>query len=186
MKPTSLLLAALLASVLPLAAAPTAGIKAGATTVTPASSFLEAATSLGVQVAPLKGRVLRFPITGGTSDLANARGEIHHSGGLSLTAGSTVVQLRDFTIDTTATPVLTGMVVANGSVVGRVPLFKVGLPSLTLPLEPKQQRLLIPGATLSLTAEAATALNGAFGVSAFTENFAIGTADVAANGVKVD
>jgi hypothetical protein len=186
MKTTPLLLAALIGTLLPATAAPTAGIRAGATTVTPAASFLSAATSLGVEVAPLKGRALRFPITGGTSDLANARGEIFHSGGISLTAGSTVVQLRDFTIDTTSTPVLTGMVVANGSVVGRIPLFKVGLPALSLPLTPKKQRLQIPGATLTLTATAATALNGAFGVTAFTEDFAIGTADVVANGVKVN
>lgn len=120
-----------------------------------------------------------FPITSGQIDLANAKGEVIHSGGLTLTAGTTVVDLSQFIIDTTQSsgPVLTGLVKANGSVVGRIPLFTITLPSLTLPLSVKRT-LTIPSAALILTDQAAEALNGAFNVTAFTVGIPVGTAKI--------
>jgi hypothetical protein len=161
-------------------------LKTGATVVTPSEGFTNALGSLGVAVQPLKGKQLRFPIIAGAADLATARAEIAHSNGLALSAGETRVELSNFVIDTTASPVLTGLVVANGSVVGRVPLFKVGLPAgLELPLAPAKGKLVLAGTTLTLTADAAAALNAAFGVTAFAEDFLIGSATVTANGVRV-
>lgn len=174
------------ALMVPLQAAPTVPLKTGATVVTPSEDFTNALTSLGVAVQPLKGKQLRFPIIAGAADLETARAEIAHSNGIALSAGGTRVELSNFVIDTTATPVLTGLVVANGSVVGRLPLFKVGLPAgIELPLAPAQGKLVLDGTTLTLTAAAAAALNGAFGVTAFVEDFSIGSATVTATGVRV-
>jgi hypothetical protein len=169
-------------------AAPTADFRIGATSVHPDAGFLAAADSLGVSVTPINGKRLVFPIIAGSIDLATAGGEILHSNGIELQAGSTVVELRNFIIDTTgAAPVLTGLVVVNESTVGRVPLFDLGLPAgLTLPLKPhpRFKTLKLEGVALTLTDDAATALNGIFSVSAFTEGLPIGTADVRAYGLK--
>ncbi len=169
-------------------AAPTADFQAGVTTVAPDPGFLAAADSLGVTVAPIQGKNLAFPITAGSIDLANAAGEILHKNGIVLTAGGTVVELRNFIIDTTgAAPVLTGLVVVNEATVGRLPLFDLGLPAgLTLPLEPKGylRVLSLPGVTLKLTDDAAAALNSVFSVDAFAEGLLIGTANVCAFGLR--
>jgi hypothetical protein len=87
-------------------------------------------------------------------------------------------------IDTASgAPKLTGLVTANGSLVGRIPLFNVALPQITLPLvlPPSPELLLIEGSRITLTQEAATALNGVFAASAFTAGFPIGIASIYAN-----
>src|ERR1700735_2597196 len=94
-------------------------IERGRTTVTLASSFVSALGSLGVTpgtVSPtqLHGATVDFPVTGGAIDLDTAAGQILHSGGLTLTAGSTKVELQSFIIDTTAAPVITGLVSVDG------------------------------------------------------------------------
>jgi hypothetical protein len=182
-------LAATLA-VAPAGAAPTVQLTGGYTLVELAPEFVGALGTLGITAtknlpATLHNRIALFPITGGRLDAANAKGEVPHAGGLRLAKGVTQVTLTDFTIDTTgATPVLTGLVTANGSLAGRLPLFAVALPAgitlpLALPVGPEQ--LLVEGNRLTLTAEAATALNGAFATTAFAPGFGIGIASVYAN-----
>jgi len=178
-----------LSMVAPLtSAAPTAQINNGYTLVELLPEFVGALGSLGIapsKVLPgtLHQRIAFFPITGGRLDASNARGEVPHSGGLSLTKGATQVVISDFIIETTSSPRLTGIVTANGTIVGRIPLFNLALPQLVLPLQlpPGPETLLIEGNRVTLTAEAATALNGAFGTSAFTPGFNIGIASVYAN-----
>ena len=170
-------------------AAPTAQIYSGYTLVELLPGFVDALTSL--QIAPSKNlpatlyqRIAYFPITGGRLDAANAKGEVPHSGGLKLTRGATQVILSDFIIDTaSAAPKLTGIVTANGSIVGRIPLFNLQLPALTLPLTlpPGPEVLLIEGSKVTLTQEAATALNGVFGTNAFVGGFNVGIASVYGN-----
>jgi hypothetical protein len=160
-------------------------VNTGATYVTLSSDFVTAITSLKVTagtVGPtqlVRGAV-NFPVTGGAIDLDSATGQILHSGGVTLTAGSTVVKLESFIIDTTGkAPVISGIVVANGQVVGRINLFDITWPSsLSVPLTADAGILQIRGATLTLDAGAATALNGVFNVSAFAGGLNIGTADV--------
>lgn len=187
-------LAALLAAATLLAAAapvtavkagPSVALRLGATSVTLSADLLNAASALQVTLddvspAVVAGGVAIFPIVGGVLDAANARGEIIHLGGLSLRAGGTTVTLTDFVIDTTgAQPRLTGLVTAGGNVVGRVPLFDLQLPELPLPLTPSARgKLTINQVTLTLTAEAAAALNATFNVSAFSAGLNIGTAKV--------
>jgi Htaa len=168
-------------------AAPTVTTEKGYTYVQGNVTFANALRSLNVQAGGLRPAAFAaeqvywaFPITQGVIDAANARGSIHHSGGIRLSAGSVDVQLRNFIIDTTTSPVsLTGDVIANGNFAGRLPLFNVTLPTLTLPIAPNARgEVMIPGARLSLTAQAAAALNGAFNVTAFAANFEVGTAMV--------
>jgi hypothetical protein len=168
-------------------AKPTASIRTGATTVAADAGFLAAAKSLNVTVAPITGKKLKFNIVAGNIDLANAKSEILHDGGIVLKSATTTVELRNFIIDTTGTaPVLTGLVVANEGTVGRLPLFDLVLPSgITLPLKAKgsMKSLTLAGVSMKLTDGAATALNGAFSVTAFQAGLAIGTAKVQAFGL---
>jgi len=166
-------------------AGPSVLLNEGRTSVTLSSDFIGALGALqltagAVGAGSLRSGVASFPITGGALDLANAKAEINHSGGLVLATNTTRVQLLSFNIDTTgATPVLTGLVTVNGDVVGRLPLFTLGLPALTLPLQPAAfGTIFLPGVQVRLSAEAATALNSIFGVNAFVEGFNIGTASV--------
>ncbi len=167
-------------------AAPTVALDQGTTSVVLSSQLLGAATALGVAVddvgpATLDGGVAFFPFTGGVLDVASAKGEIIHGGGLSLTAGGTVVTLTDFIIETAAAggPRLTGNVTAGGSYVARVPLFNLALPDVPLPLAPNAQgKVTIRHVLVTLTPEAAAALNATFKVTAFTAGLPIGTAKV--------
>jgi hypothetical protein len=166
------------------AQAQTRTVEFGKTAVTPSDGFVSALEGLGVKlgvVAPstkLSDGRLTFLVTGGAVDLKTAAGQIIHSGGLTLTAGKTVVVLQSFIIDTTSKPVLTGLVVVNGNLVGRIPLFDLQLPAgLTLPLQPSPDGLLdLPGVGVTLDSQAAAALNGVFKVNAFKAGFDIGTA----------
>lgn len=170
------------------AQAQTYPIEGGRTYVTLASEFASALNSLSVFVGPIgTARLLHgvasFPVNGGSLDVAAAKGEVTHRGGLFLTAGRTSVRLMDFNIDLTgSTPGLTGLVIANGGVVGRIRLFDVALPTgITLPLRPMAGRFFdLDGARLTLNSGAATALNTVFGVNAFAGGFPIGMARVSA------
>jgi hypothetical protein len=173
----------------PLAvASPTAQINSGYTLVELLPEFVVALTSQGIAPsknlpATLYQRIAYFPITGGRLDASNAKGEVPHSGGLKLTKGATQVVISDFVIDTTGSPKLTGIVTANGSIVGRIPLFNLALPALSLPLQlpAGPETLLIEGSRVTLTHEAAVALNGVFGTTAFAGGFNVGIASVYAN-----
>ncbi len=159
-------------------------VEGGRTTVILAESFVSALSSLGVTpgtVSPteLRGVKVNFPITGGAIDLDTGSGQILHSGGLTLTAGNTEVKLQSFIIDSTnSQPIITGLVVVNGKLVGRLPLFNLTPPSgISLPLTPRYGVLESKGIGVTLTATAATALNEVFGITALAGGLEIGTAD---------
>jgi len=162
----------------------TEAIEGGRTTVALASSFLSALPSLDVTpgtVGPtrLHNGSVNFPVTGGAIDLDTAVSQILHSGGLTLTAGQTQVTLQSFIIDTTGTPVITGLVSVDEKLLGRLPLFDLALPSgITLPLRPHDGRIILRGVGVTLDSTAAGALNSVFHVSAFEGGFGIGTAKV--------
>jgi hypothetical protein len=173
------------------ATAQTATTETGVTKVTLDSGFVSAVTGLGLKVGGVGlTRVVHgtaaFPISGGAIDLKTAKAQIIHTGGLTLSvAGASsddepAVILESFIIDTTgATPVLTGLVVANGTLVGRLPLFNLQLPAgLTLPLKPEHSQLVLDGVGLTLTSGAAAALNSVFNVTALKGGITVGTAKV--------
>jgi hypothetical protein len=181
--------ASLLLPLSPANAAPTETIRAGTTTVVLSQDFLGALQKLGISPAPIapgrlvvskaKGVRAAFPITTGAVDLGGPKAEIAHVGGLTLTKGSTRVELSSFIIDLTGgTPVLTGLVVANDSLVARIPLFNLALPANAL-AGTTEDFLKASNVAVTLNAAAADALNGAFSApGAFPANFPIGTAFV--------
>jgi hypothetical protein len=164
----------------PALAEPTGQLFGGGTTVKLSSELTDALASLGVGVKPIRPASLRgarasFPIPAGVIDLETLKGDVFHSGGLSLEAGGTRVDLLNFVIDAHAEPALTGVVSVNGDVVGRVPLFDLSLNAAPVR---RYSLLFVHDVELTLTAAAAAALNDIFGVSAFVEGIPIGTASV--------
>lgn len=162
----------------------------GSTTVELSSDFVGALTSLNIAPrtvfpASLRGAQASFPITDGTLERATLRGEIIHNGGLTLTRGTTVVKLKSFIIDTTGSGiVLTGLVSANGAVVGRIPLFDLQLPSNVATNDFRFEGVILNGVMVSLRPEAAGALNAVFQTTAFVPGFNIGTARVRGYGYR--
>lgn len=168
-------------------------LEAGVTKVTLSSGFVSALEGLGLRagtVGPthLRNGVVNFPVTGGAVDFDTAKAQILHSGGLTLSPGSSpenadpTVRLESFIIDTTGSaPVITGLVIVKGALVGRVPLFNLQLPAgITLPLKTRDGQLVLDGVGVTLTSTAAQALNSVFNVTALEGGFNIGAAKVRA------
>ena len=168
-------------------------LEAGVTKVTLSSGFVSALEGLGLRagtVGPthLFNGVVNFPLTGGAVDLDTAKAQILHSGGLTLSPASSpenaeqTVRLESFIIDTTGSaPVITGLVIVKGALIGRVPLFNLQLPSgITLPLKTQDGQLVLDGVGVTLTSTAAQALNSVFKVNALEGGFNIGAAKVRA------
>jgi hypothetical protein len=169
-------------------AAPTETTRAGSTSVQLAPEFLKALNSLKVTPAPIApgrlyvrrgGAKAAFPITTGAVDLATVRGEIGHEGGLSLSANGTRAELSAFLIDVTGNrPVLSGLAVVDDNLVGRLPLFDLHLSASRIDAD--DDFLKVDWVQVTLSQEAADALNQIFGVDAFTAGFPIGTAKIRA------
>ena len=158
----------------------------GTTGVTLDSNLIPTLGSLGVTLSPLAPSTIfvaseglaYFPIVSGIFDPASTTAEINHSGGLVLSAGGTQLVLSSFVISlsSSGTPILTGLATLNGALVGRIPLFDLGLS--TVRISYKMSKLTVEGVNLTLNADAATTLNSIFGTTAFAGGFAIGTAEV--------
>ena len=176
----------------PAAAAPSVQLVGGATTVRLSSELLGALGSLGVtpdNVLPgglhptEQGATVAFPIPTGELDAAGPVLEIIHSGGLTLTAGDTRVALTSFIIENIGNSLrLSGVVKANDTIVGRMPLFRIELtqaPEVIAGTGDGAGTLRVVGAKLTLTRGAAETLNAAFNLDgAFTPGFPIGTARI--------
>ncbi len=177
-------------------AAPSVQLVSGHTTVALSPDLLNALGSLGVtpdNVLPgglhptSTGANIVFPIPTGELDAAGPKLEILHSGGLTLTAGGTRVALTSFIIENIGSSgrlQLTGVVKANDTIVGRIPLFSIRLtqaPAVTPESGTTAGRLTVRQARLTLTPRAAETLNAAFGLDGvFTSGFPIGTARIEA------
>jgi len=150
-----------------------------------------ALTSLGVTpgvtgTATVSGSTVSFPITGGDAVIHADRhyrpgyvdGVILHQGsGLTLTKGATTVTLTDFTIDP-GNSILYGNV--DGTVgAADVPLLQLDGRPLTISSDGTVVHL--DGTIANLTPTAATALDKAFGVTAFAAGMPLGTAHIAAS-----
>jgi hypothetical protein len=112
-----------------------------------------------------------FPITGGLVNAKTLAGEVLHSGGISLTKGSTVVALTGFTVDTQAAQ-LTAVI--NGG--ARAAILDLDLSSPKVVISGRS--VTVGGVTAKLTQGAADALNQAFGTTAFTKGLTLGVATV--------
>jgi hypothetical protein len=191
-----LALASTLVFAQPAVAAPSVQLVSGHTTVALSPDLLNALGSLGVtpdNVLPgglnptSTGANIVFPIPTGELDAAGPKLEILHSGGLTLTAGGTRVALTSFIIENIGSSgrlQLTGVVKANDTIVGRIPLFSIRLtqaPEVTAESGTTAGRLTVRQARLTLTPRAAETLNAAFGLDGvFTSGFPIGTARIEA------
>ena len=150
-----------------------------------------ALTSLGVTpgvtgTATVSGSTVSFPITGGDAVIhANKHyapgyvdGVILHQGsGLTLTKGGTTVTLSDFTIDP-------GDSILYGDVDGTVGAANVPLLQLDgrpLVITTGGGKVHLDGTVANLTPTAASALNKAFGVTAFQAGMHLGTAHITAS-----
>ena len=165
-----------------LAIAALAPAVAGAQTRTFGSTALQlnpsaaaALNSLGITpgvIAPASAGSdgLNFPITDSVPRALATR-RITHSGGISLTAGSTQVDLTDFWINVGFSPNLSAVV--GGS---RVRILKLDFSQAAIRFVDGQ--LEIGPVTASLTQTAADALNSAFNVTAFKRGLVLGTATV--------
>jgi hypothetical protein len=135
----------------------------GATTVTLDQGTIGAVVGLGLSPAPIVPGVLgmegadlqaSFPIVG------NLRGGvIKHTGGLSLSAGATVLALTNYAIDTN-TGRLTASAAVNDESVGRISLFDLGAAPASSGCAAT--------ASLALSPEAAGALTAVFGAPDLT------------------
>jgi len=153
-------------------------IRGGATTLALDAGAGAALASLGVApgvIGPATAGAdgLRFPITGGTVDPTTLFGQVRHSGGISLTRGSTVVRLRDFVIDLDESPSLSARLGHR-----RVDILRLDIAGVAPVAE--GATVTLGGIEARLTAAAAGALNRAFGTRAFTEGLLLGTATVRA------
>jgi hypothetical protein len=154
------------------------------------ASFLEGLTTLMlapdvVGGAKLENGSLIFPITGGNvavyppgSRDPYVEGILNHEGsGISLTNGTTSVELTDFDVDP-GKSLLFGDVAANGeSVVQDAPLFFLDGSTLQEPRIEGDDAIL-EGTTVSLTSAAADLLNKTFETDALTEFFTVGVAKI--------
>jgi len=157
-------------------------IDGGATLLTVDAGTLEALSGSGFAVEPIEpaqvseaagGEVtFAFPIAWGSLAASDLSGKIKHRGGLSFSKGGTTVGVKNFVIDTSS-GVLTAKVVGSRD---RIPLLNLDLTNLQAFVFDDSAVLRGVGATL--TAEAATALNAAFGTDLFTEGLTVGTAEV--------
>lgn len=173
----------------PVATVP--AVSGGDTSVALDQGFLDALTSLGltpgtVGSATLADGAIDFPITGGTVTLYDkesgyrpfVQGVLLHQGsGLSLTAGETVVELTDFTVDPGKPARLFGDVTVNGELaVPSAPLFNLNGTTLEPVTMDAAGNAVLAGTKVELSAEAADLLNTTFGTTAVTPDLLIGVA----------
>ncbi len=155
----------------------TVRLSGGQTALTLDAGTAQALTGLGVSVSPAPGSTARadgsivFPISGGRLSSRTFAGEISHTGGLVLSAGATAVTLRDFRIEIDGSPSLSADV--GGQRVGIVDLDLADLRSSL-----SGRRVVLGGVRATLTQDAATALNQAFGTTALTAGLPLGVATV--------
>lgn len=128
---------------------------------------------------------ISFPITGGNVTYYKpggpvepyVQGVIHHSGGISLTAGGTTVDLTNFTIDPGAS-VLYADVSANGkSVAKQAKVFFLDGRTLQ-PLQKSGNDVIQTGTTVEIYPSAATLLDQTFNTQAIKPYFKVGVATI--------
>ena len=155
----------------------------GRLTISFSSSFLSSIAAAGITITDLNGNPLNsgsttFTGVGGELNLVNAAGELLHTGGYVLTIGSNTVQLLNPVIDTTNIygPVISALVVVNGAVVSRIPLFTLLPPAnFSVPLPSTAGTVQLAGVFLFVSPALATELNSILGSNVISSGLAAGT-----------
>lgn len=179
----------------PVAAVPE--IFGGNTAVALDANFLAALKSLGVTpgvlgTATLTNGSVAFPITGGSVVYWSPSGKyrpyvqgiIEHNGsGLSLTAGSTVVDLTNFTINP-GNSKLYGDVTVNGTVAA-TQAYLFDLHGQTLkPLQVDGNNAVLTGTQVHISPDAAGVLNKVFNTTGVPSELLVGVATITAQIAK--
>jgi hypothetical protein len=175
----------------PVAAVP--ALFGGNTAVALDTGFTDALTSLGVTpgvlgTAKLDNGSVSFPITGGSVVYWSPSGKyrpyvqgiIEHDGsGLSLTAGSTVVDLTNFTINP-GNSKLYGDVTVNGTVAA-TQAYLFDLHGQTLkPLQVDGNNAILQGTEVHISPDAAAVLNKVFNTTGVPSELLVGVATITA------
>lgn len=160
--------------------------RGGETSFIFSNDLVNALTSLEVQVGAfgntnIQSEGISFPITGGIADLDSTKVDIIHDGGITLSNTNTTVDFTDFIVTNLGDrQTLTAAVTVNNDLITRTPLFDLQIGSLGTSNLGGHPTLNLDNVQATLTGEAANLLNQTFGVSAFTQGFNLGTADVEA------
>ncbi len=192
---------------MPVSARPSLVLADGRTSISLSAEFYAGLAARSVSMgtigeATLRGGIAGFPITGGVIDLQNARGEINHTGGLSLASSTNRIEFFSLNIesgapipnfsfdpngeisitDLAAAPLvvfITGLVTVNGDFLGRVPIFEFTLTDVSFPLQFKPYNPFVStGIGVKLSPSAAQLFNSVFGGSAFTPGLNMGQASI--------
>ena len=151
-----------------------------------------AGTSSSASATPsASAGVLTFPITGGNVtyyDPASkvrpyVQGELDHTGsGLSLTAGSTKVELKNFVIDPGNDSHVSGDVYLNGKIAAKgANLFRLDGTTLN-PVTKSGDAYVLQGTTVYVSDDAAALLNKVFKTTAVTGDLKVGIATLTVTG----
>jgi hypothetical protein len=141
-----------------------------------------------VGTATLVDGSLHFPITGGNVDYYDpaesyrpfVQGTIKHEGsGFSLTAGDTVVELTNFTIDP-GTSELYGDVSVNGEVAATQAVIFDLYGGTLKPLQMDGDNAILTGTTVHISSVAAGLLNSTFNTDAVADQLLVGIATITA------
>jgi hypothetical protein len=165
----------------------------GSTAVALDADFVAALGTLGLTPGTIGGATLAdgsisFPITGGTVTVFDkssgykpyVQGTLLHQGsGLSLTAGATVVELTNFTVDPGTPARLFGDVTVNGQLaVPSAPLFDLDGTTLNPISMDADGNAVLQGTTVKISPEAAELLNTTFGTTAVEGGLVVGIATI--------
>ncbi len=153
-------------------------LRGGQTTLQVSPTTAGALTSLGVAAGPVAPATagsagLAFPVSAGKVARQGFAGRIDHTGGINLSAGATSVDLTRFQINVDRAPDLTGLAGGN-----RLSILNLDLSNSKVGVS--NRNLVITNVASTLTGPAASALNGAFSVTAFQGGLDFGTARVQA------
>jgi len=176
----------------PTPAAEIASLKGVDTAVQVDAKTLAALTSLKVKVTPTgkakatttyKPATFDFPITGGNVKVfakgsvdPYVQGIIHHEGsGLQFAAGGKTLTVENFDVD----PGTSMLMASVKGMSGKIPLFFLDGSGLEITKD-SEGHAKLDGTKVELTAEAASALNKTFSVTAFQPRMLIGIAHITA------
>ncbi len=151
-------------------------VSKGTTTLALDKGAADALTSLGIAVAPIGNAKageagIAFPITNGKLNAKTYAGSIKHTGGLRLSRGETVVDLRNFTVRIDDAPDLTALA-------GDMRASIADLDLADAEIKATKKTLSVGNVTVALSELGANSLNAAFQTDAFKPGLVLGTAAV--------
>jgi hypothetical protein len=157
-------------------------VTSGTTVLTLDSTLVTALATNGITVtadapATLSGSTATFPITTGSVDLDTLVAVVSNSGALTFTDQDVTVIVGQFSIvaQQDTEPVALAEVIVNGTATGLYPAFDI-TGNVTRPAT--GTAVALTNLNVTLTAEGASLLNNAFGISSFAAGQVFGSASI--------